>query len=875
MELVYSFNSNASPELAQVGGKGMSLMLMTRQGLPVPPGFVLSVEFFRPWFDYIKDTPEWQRVINSAPDELKMHSAALKRLCAGLKPDEVRWKALDDALDVLEDGGKDFVVAVRSSSPEEDLEGASFAGGYETTLGVTRETIVDALLRSFASCLDERVFVYKREHGFPVDNPRIAVIVQVQVPSETAGVAFSLNPVNNCYDEAVINANFGLGETVVSGAASPDTFIIDKVSGKILEKKTGGKETSVWLAPNGGTYERPSSSRQDLCLKDVNVLSLVNMLMDVEKYYKKFVDIEWAFAGGKLYLLQARPATAYIPLHEDMQTTPGRQKLLYLDATLAKQGIHEPLSVMGVDYLSMFEAKTGKAMTGKNLSGIVDGTGGFFQGRMYLNISNSIKLYGKRKLVNNYRLLDMPTAEIIENMDEGEYVPKVLPPKLRGAVWGTVRNSFGMVVNVFKALKNPGRYEKDFLDQACRFAEDLKKEGNKGLTVKEYAEAVTERFVSFFIISLPILAATAVAKSGIEKIFRNSGPEISSKAAYLEKALPNNVTTEMGLSMYRLSGFEEIKGCPSFEAFKEKMEAGAFPGEFMDAWESFMEKYGFRCPKELDIATPRYYERLDLFYRQLKAMAENTDMEHNPRAIFDRAREERERDYKELLREAEKIGKAKKFRKHYNMLVMFDGYREAPKYYWIMTIAVLRKRIMEAAEALAASGRLDNANQVFDLTLDDLDRAVADLSVDLRLLAANNTVFLKRLAHIKEFPRVIDSRGRILRPPRKEAREGELAGEPISPGIVRGKVKVLRSPGEKPILPGEILVARATDPGWTPLFINAAGVILEVGGMLQHGALVAREYGKPCVSGIEDAVSVLKDGQMVEMDGLNGIVRLL
>ncbi|MBA1334669.1 MAG: Phosphoenolpyruvate synthase [Firmicutes bacterium] len=394
MGFVYSFNSNETPELVQVGGKGMSLILMTRHGLPVPPGFVLSMDFFKPWFDHIKNTPEWQRVINSAPDELKMHSAALKRLCAGLKLDEERRKAFVEALDTLEDGRKGLLFAVRSSSPEEDLEGASFAGGYETTLGVNRETIEDALRRSFASCLDERVFVYKKEHGFPVDNPRIAVIVQVQVPSETAGVAFSLNPINNCYDEAVINANFGLGESVVSGAASPDTFIVDKVSGKILEKKAGRKETSVWLAPDGGTYEKPSSFRQDMCLKDGDVLSLVNMLMDVEKYYKKFVDIEWAFAGGKPYLLQARPITAYIPLHEEMQTAPGRQKLLYLDTTLAKQGIHEPLSVMGADYLSMFEAKTGKAMTGKNLSGIVDGTGGFFQGRMYLNISNNIKLYG-------------------------------------------------------------------------------------------------------------------------------------------------------------------------------------------------------------------------------------------------------------------------------------------------------------------------------------------------------------------------------------------------------------------------------------------------------------------------------------------------
>jgi pyruvate,water dikinase len=159
--------------------------------------------------------------------------------------------------------------------------------------------------------------------------------------------------------------------------------------------------------------------------------------------------------------------------------------------------------------------------------------------------------------------------------------------------------------------------------------------------------------------------------------------------------------------------------------------------------------------------------------------------------------------------------------------------------------------------------------------MNDLERGLADPSIDLRALAEKNTRFLKKLRQVRELPRIVDSRGKILRPPQKEAGEGELVGEPISPGLVRGKIKVLHEPDEKPVLPGEILVARTTDPGWTPLFLNAAGIVLEVGGMLQHGALVAREYGKPCVAGIESATLILNDGQMVEMDGANGIIRFI
>jgi phosphoenolpyruvate synthase/pyruvate phosphate dikinase len=158
--------------------------------------------------------------------------------------------------------------------------------------------------------------------------------------------------------------------------------------------------------------------------------------------------------------------------------------------------------------------------------------------------------------------------------------------------------------------------------------------------------------------------------------------------------------------------------------------------------------------------------------------------------------------------------------------------------------------------------------------MDDLDRGLTDSSLDLRTLAAKNTCFLSKFRQVHALPRVVDSRGRILRPPKKEVGEGELVGEPISTGTVQGKTKVLHTPDENPVLPGEILVARATDPGWTPLFLNAGGIILEVGGALQHGALVAREYGKPCVAGVENATSILSDGQMVELDGANGIVRL-
>jgi phosphoenolpyruvate synthase/pyruvate phosphate dikinase len=190
-------------------------------------------------------------------------------------------------------------------------------------------------------------------------------------------------------------------------------------------------------------------------------------------------------------------------------------------------------------------------------------------------------------------------------------------------------------------------------------------------------------------------------------------------------------------------------------------------------------------------------------------------------------------------------------------------------------VDLFRKKVLPVAQVFVNEHRLDYLEQIFDLTIDDIDHALNDSSLDLRALAKERTFILNKIKKSHLIPRVIDSRGKIYHPPRKDAKAGELIGVSISPGIVQGKVKVLHRIDEKKLLPGEILVTKVTDPGWTPLFINAKGIILEIGSVLQHGAVVAREYGIPCVSGLDGATDKLKDGQMVEVDGSNGIVRIL
>jgi rifampicin phosphotransferase len=413
MKPIIGFETRELPRIDQAGGKGFSLIRMTQEGLPVPPGFILPVAFFDPWIQQLKRTDEWDRVLDIPESSLPWASERLKAKCAGLEFNTNQKAALDEAVGNLLSKGMYPLFAVRSSSPEEDLESASFAGGYETRLGVTVEHLEEAIRRSFASVFDARVYLYKREHGFQVEEPRIAVVVQEQIASEVAGVAFSLNPLSNCYDEAVITANFGLGESVVSGLASPDTLVINKVSGQIIEQKIGKKETSIWLAPEGGTITDSAKDRNRCSLSPEQALEIANLVTKIELTYKKPVDIEWAIDRGKVFLLQARPITAYFPLPESLRTKPGEPKILYVDLSLTKWGMNEPLSVLGEDFLNFASAAMLRTTLGDVTPETVNALRTSAEGRTYINLTNTLKLQGKRKWVEAFRTQDALVAQII------------------------------------------------------------------------------------------------------------------------------------------------------------------------------------------------------------------------------------------------------------------------------------------------------------------------------------------------------------------------------------------------------------------------------------------------------------------------------
>ncbi len=303
---VYRFSDRPLPLVSEVGGKGLSLMSLFQAGFPVPNGFILSPEFFSTWSERVKAAPAWKEFAAGDP-------AVCQSVCRQLKNDAQSFvcsadqkATLTDELHHLE---KNACLAVRSSAPEEDQALSSFAGLYRTILGVLSGEIETALRSVSTACLDPRVVAYKRARGFDHTQLHCAIVVQEQLAGDVSGVGFSVNPLTHNVDEVVFEANWGLGETVVSGAVSPDRFVVNKPTRTIVSRRLGHKESSVVLGESGGTRQWEDPRHDVMSLTDGQLQALTEAAIAIERHYAGPMDIEWTFSGGRLYLLQARPIT--------------------------------------------------------------------------------------------------------------------------------------------------------------------------------------------------------------------------------------------------------------------------------------------------------------------------------------------------------------------------------------------------------------------------------------------------------------------------------------------------------------------------------------------------------------------------------------
>jgi pyruvate,water dikinase len=503
----------------------------------------------------------------------------------------------------------------------------------------------------------------------------------------------------------------------------------------------------------------------------------------------------------------------------------------------------------------------------------------FAGGRMYMNMSNILWLSSPKKLARSSSPTDARLAEIFANIDAKTYRAAKKPPwlnlrvlwlfpkvlwRLRRFFWNTAR-----------AFAFPERARRDYQQVVVAYENRLANDVDYALPWDEFLETYYAKLMQhLFDDTMPALLVGIAGVGMVDWAVGKRSAELRVLGEQLKVGFPGNVVSQMGIDLFRLAKQLDPAEFDDLPRLAKRIEQRQMPAEFLAAWDAFEAKFGCRGPLEMDLARPRYGDDPRIALEQMSYM-EMADEQFDPERTHQRQVEAREGAYDELRRRLDWPWRALLRRAH-RYIELFAGTRDTPKYHNLLAYHAVRRRALMEGQKLVDAGRLDEAADVFNLTLDDLARADCDASLDLRRIGQERAAALREIgARVRQFPSVIDSRGRILRPAPRAEKPGELSGLGVSPGVVTGPVKLLHDPHEKPVDKGDILVAYTTDPGWTPLFVNAAAVVLEVGGVLQHGAVVAREYGKPCVVGIDQVMQRLRDGQQVEVDGSSGTVRVL
>jgi len=484
-----------------------------------------------------------------------------------------------------------------------------------------------------------------------------------------------------------------------------------------------------------------------------------------------------------------------------------------------------------------------------------------------------MKSTGGRKQVDSvFRHYDKGLDRAFASINLDDYEPSKTPEGVKGLFWEQIKQLCSMIPSMLHGVYKGEESVQDYI-KLCERIIDLCSDDN--YMRDEPFDVVAESILVTFMESIPMLGGLLGALFShwrLRRLF--SGVDgADDLLVSLCMDLKGNPTSEMGHAMVKLAAFPEIQQTEDGQAFARELhnDGGLFSEEFRVAYNDYMKRFGCRGMKEIDMASPRSYEDHEHFSERLKSICIEKNAIRN-------VSERREEAYGKLYEMAKSMGKESTFKHHANIIRRLLGYREHPKYMLVMMTDLLRRRALKIGEQCVQQGRLEYKEQIFSLSAKQISEAQTDVNMKLLPLVEANIEPYRKVAHVKNWPVMIDSRGKIIRGTRKaeDVEEGVLVGDPISPGVVTAAAKVLKDgPYDKPLKSGEILVARFTEPSWTPIFINAAGVVMEVGGPLQHGSIIAREYGIPCVSGVDGATDLIKDGDVIEVDGSVGTIRLV
>ncbi len=832
------FDEPLATRLELSGGKGANLSLLTQRGFPVPPGFNITAPVYR---EFITGAGGWLRRVAALP----FHDAAALRTASETLQAELSRLPLPPAAtaEIKEQLGRfpaGTAFSVRSSSTMEDLASAAFAGQHETFLNVVGVSAVLERVRGcFASLWADRAVAYRQQQGFDHAQAAMAVVVQQMVPSETAGVGFSINPVSGQLGEMVINANFGLGESVVSGEGEVDQWILDKATRVVRSANIASKSRQVVSAASGTREVRlAGADAAKPSLSEGQLTALADLLVKVEGSYAFPQDIEWAFAGGKLWLLQSRPITTIPPRwtrDESAERFPNVITPLTWD--FVESGFHRSLNhsfgLIGFPQLS------GKwfAMFGHYIYGN----------------QNAVELYARR----------VPFS--VGSLDE-----------LRGAI-PQLRQQFAWVQEL------PIAWMRDldhYLITLGRFqAEPL--EGKTPLELWRHVLAVNEHGAQYFLPNIAIsiaqgsiyrmlhgLLKLAIAPADADLLFDQLMAWCETKTGQINKEL-----FELAQLVWQDGAlWEKVSGTNSRELIQRGVLAG-FP-EFHARFERFLRDHGHR-EVDFDAYTPTWSEAPWIVLDNLRLILQTP---------MDCAPTEKERELKIRAQQAEVMLFAKLpadvhffFHELLRLARAYTSLDDLEHYQTTRLTPVLRRGLRALGERLVQRGALAEPMDVFFAHQEQVECALTTDSPEAwKEFAAQ--VRQQKAAYLADKARRPEWNLGQSEPAAGAAAGSRevLTGLAGSPGVAEGPVFLVLTPDDFARFPkGAVLVARTTNPTWTPLFYSAVAVVTESGGPLSHGAVTAREMRIPAVMSVKESLTRLQNGQRVRVDGAAGRVELL
>ncbi len=856
-------------KLMLVGGKGANLGELSKiEGIRAPDGFCISTEAFK---RSIAETSSLNVLLDQVAllkvedrDTIRELSAEIRRVIEGIAiPQDIQ----EEIVRHLSRLGEKNAYAVRSSATAEDLPTASFAGQQDTYLNsIGKEAILKHISQCWASLYTERAVIYRLQNGFDHRNVYLAVVVQKMVFPQVAGILFTADPVTSNRKVLSIDASFGLGEAVVSGLVNADSYTVR--NGKVIAKKISTKKLAIYALKDGGTTEQEIEPRRQnrQALTDEQILQLERMGRKIEAHFGRPQDIEWCLVDDTFSFVQSRPITTLYPIPE----AHDQENHVYVSVA-HQQMMTDPMKPLG---LSFFLLTTRAPMRKAG-------------GRLFVDVTSQLA-----SPVSRERLLDamgqhdpLMKDALMTIIERGDFI-KSLPIDKKEQ--SPNKSNKGMSSSGFQAhIENDPTIVSDLIKRSQTSIEELKQniQTRSGSELFDFLLEDIQQLkkILFDPQSSSVFMAAINASSWInEKMNEWLGEKNVADA--LSQSVPNNITSEMGLALLDVA--DVIRPYPEVIAYLQQVKDEAFLDalvkfdggqETQDALSTYLNTYGMRCVGEIDITKTRWSEKPTTLIPLLLSNIKNFAPGASTRK-FEQGRQEALKKEQEVLDRLRHLPdgeqKAQETQRMISLMRNFIGYREYPKYGMISRYFVYKQALLKEAEQLVQTNILHEKEDSYYLTFEELRAVVRTQKLDYQIISKRKDEykFYEKLTP----PRVITSDGEIIAGEykRENLPARALVGLAVSSGVIEGRARVILNMEDADLEDGDILVTFFTDPSWTPLFVSIKGLVTEVGGLMTHGAVIAREYGIPAVVGVESATKLIQDGERIRVNGTEGYVEI-